>query len=384
MSFTYLSSHQKIVSGHGGISQIAGEITALDASRVLIVCGPTIRNSAVFAQVEACLHDLFIGVFDCVAAHSPLASCRDLAELARSLGADAFVTLGGGSASDTAKIAAVLLAEGDDIERHASRFKPPDCFLPVQLHRPKLPIISIPTTASAAEVTFGAGVRMPNGEKLVIWDPKVAARLVILDPEAIRHTPWELLATTAVNGLAHCIEAVYSRLANPISEALALQGARLLYRATFALSSGPRADDDLLELLVGANLSGLALSNTRVCIHHAICHGLGGLGELPHGVANAIILPHAMAFNSKAAASRLSLIASVLGAGRDADADAAIDAIRRLQQAIGCAVRLRETTLRRDLLPAIAEHTMSERGVYFNPRPIRGADEVLHILEQAW
>jgi alcohol dehydrogenase class IV len=382
MTFSYLTPQQKIVCGSDGISRIADEIAALGVARALLVCGATIGGAGLFSQIESRMKGLCVGVFTQVAAHSPLSSCRQLAEIARSLDADAFVTIGGGSASDTAKIAAVLLAEGDEIERHASRFEPPDRFLPVQLHRPKLPIVSIPTTASAAEVTFGAGVRMPDGSKLVVWDPKLAARLIVLDPEAVRGTPWGLLATTAMNGLAHCIEAAYSRLANPISEALALQGARLLHRSILALASGTREDADLLDLLVGASLSGLALSNTRVCIHHAICHGLGGLGGLPHGVANTIILPHAMRFNMQAASAELGRVSGALGAGDNADA--AVEAVRHLQQAIGASTRLRDTTLARELLPAIATHVMSERGVYFNPRPIADAGEVLEILEAAW
>lgn len=180
MTFTYESPRQRIVSGTGAIDLLAEELMALGTKHALIVCGASVRNNGLAAQIEVRIGSACAGVFDKVAAHSPLAACRDLAAQARRVEADAFITVGGGSASDTAKIAAVLLAEGDDVERHASRFEPPDRFLPVQLHRPKLPIIAIPTTASAAEATFGAGVRMPTGEKLVVWDQKLAARVISL------------------------------------------------------------------------------------------------------------------------------------------------------------------------------------------------------------
>lgn len=140
-------------------------------------------------------------------------------------------------------------------------------------------------------------------------------------------------------------------LQNPVSDAMALQGAKILHQAIIALSSGEPSDEDLLNLLVGANLSGLALCNTRVCIHHAVCHGLGALGGLPHGLANTIMLPHSLEFNRDAAASELGRIAIALEVGDEPRA--AIEAVRRLQQSINCVTRLRDTNLRKELLPEL-------------------------------
>jgi alcohol dehydrogenase len=310
------------------------------------------------------------------------------AALGRELAVDALVAVGGGSASDTAKAIAILLAEGGEIADHASRFEPPDRFMPKPLRNPKLPIIAIPTTASAAEVTAGLGVRDPDtGVKLLFSDVKLAARVIILDPEANLEVPASLMATTGMNALAHCVEGLYSRTRNPISEALALQGARLLARALPAMVGEPDNMHHRAATLVGANLSGMVLVNARVGIHHGICHCLGGLGGLPHGVANAIVLPHAMAFNREAAGPELAKLAEAMGAtverGKD-PAQAAIDAVIRLQQAAGVPRRLRDTRLDRALIPAIAEHVMGDRSLYFNPRRPEAASEVEAILEQAW
>src|SRR6185437_4215878 len=115
--------------------------------------------------------------------------------LARRERVDALVAVGGGSASDTAKAIAILLAEGGRIEEHASRFEPPDRFFPTPLPNPKLPVISIPTTASAAEVTPGLGIRDPaTGAKLLFWDVKLASRVILLDPEANLEVPAALMA----------------------------------------------------------------------------------------------------------------------------------------------------------------------------------------------
>jgi alcohol dehydrogenase len=133
----------------------------------------------------------------------------------------------------------------------------------------------------------------------------------------------------------------------------------------------------------------MVISNARVGIHHAMCHCLGGLGGLGHGEANSIMLPFAMAYNIDVATEELAQMAEAMGVDtarmdRRAAAQAAIDAVRRLQQAAGVPMRLRDTSLKREMLPQIAEHTLYDRGLFFNPRRTSSAEPILKVLEEAW
>jgi alcohol dehydrogenase len=388
-SFQYTSPLQRFVLEPDAIQKIASEIRALGASRVLVVCGGNTRRSRLFAQVVEQLGELCVGTFDQVVEHSGTGLVMQGAERAREAGIDTLVAVGGGSSSDTAKAIAILLAEGGRIEDHASRFEPPDQFFPRELHRPKIPVIAVPTTASAAEVTPGLGIRTPEGAKLLFWDVKLASRVILLDPKANLEVPVAIMASTAMNGFAHCAEGLYSRLRNPISEGLAKQGARIFAQAVPAMVAEPGNPDHRGQVLAAAALSGMVISNARVGIHHAVCHCLGALGGLSHGVANAVMLPHALGYNVDVAAGELRGLAEAMGvpvAGKsDAwAAEAAIEAVRELQRKAKVPNRLRDTALNRDLLPRIAEHTLRDRGLFFNPKRTATSEPILRLLEEAW
>ena len=248
----------------------------------------------------------------------------------------------------------------------------------------------IPTTLSAAEVTPGLGIRNEaDAKKLLFWDVKLAPRMIILDPVANLEVPLQVMTTTGMNAFAHCIEGLYSKVRNPFSEGLALQGIRLLHQALPAMARAPEDPEARGRALVGAQLSGMVIANARVGIHHAVCHCLGALGGLSHGVANSVFLPHAMRYNLDVAAAQIKLAGEAMGLGlRDVPNDEAarqtIVAVVAMQQAAGVPTRLRDTGLDRALFPAIAAHAMVDRGLFFNPRPTASADVVVDLLEQAW
>lgn len=388
--FVYDGALQRVIFGDGVVGSVAEEVTRLGGRRVLLICGPRTRRTRLFGTVHAALGELCIAVLDRVVEHSSTVVVEEGAELCRSKEIDALVAVGGGSASDTAKAIAILLSAGGPLARHHSRFVPPDQFFPVPIPGPKLPIVAIPTTASAAEVTPGLGIRDPaTGAKLLFWDLSLASRAILLDPVANTEVPASLMAATAMNGFAHCAEGLYSRSRNPISEGLALQGARILARAVPAMVENPESSEHRAAVLSGAHLSGMVISNARVGIHHAVCHCLGALGGLSHGVANSIMLPHALAYNVDVAARELRGLAEALGVAREGTSDeagarAAIDAVTQLQIASKVPRRLRDTTLDRALLPKIAEYTLGDRGLFFNPKRTHSAEPILRLLEQAW
>lgn len=379
----------RVILWPGAINALPEEIDRLDCARLMVLCGGSTRRSKLYSSVVTRLGHRVVATVDDVTAHTPEDKVMAGAALARDRACDGFVAIGGGSASDCAKAISIVLAEGSHISEHASSFTPPDKFVPKELLRPKLPVIAIPTTASAAEVTPGLGVRSGSGRKMLFWDTKLTSRLIVLDPQANIEVPASLMAQTAMNALAHCVEGLYSRLRSPITDALALQGIRILHREIPAMTSDPDSVHHRAGVLAGAHISGMVISNARVGVHHAICHCLGARGGLSHGEANSIMLPHAMDYNIDVAASQLALTAEAMGVAIAGDADKAnaqraIDAVRRLQEKAGVPMRLRGTSLDRSLLPEIAAHTLSDRGLYFNPRSTSTSQPILHVLEAAW
>jgi alcohol dehydrogenase class IV len=308
-----------------------------------------------------------------------------LRDLARAHEADGFIAVGGGSASDACKAAALWLAEGGELEQHATRFTPPDSLWTPPLRAPKLPIVAIPTTLSAAEVTGGGSVRTEDDRKIILVDPKLAARLVVIDPLASLEVPAPVFLASGMNGLAHCVEGYYSRVKTPITSALALEAMRMFMRALPAVARDPASAQARGEALVAAHLSGQVLLNARSCVHHATCHALGAVAGIPHGTANSIVLPHAMEFNmaDAQASAELGECAIPLGATQ-AHAQAAVERVRWLQREIGVPTRLRDTGMRHEQLADVARKVMGEKGLYVNPRRVAGPHEIEEMLQRAW
>lgn len=386
--FQFQSPQCRIVSRPGALGSLATDASAIGVKRLMLISGTRSAAGAACRATRAALGALIVCESTGIPQHSGVSTVQAIAQLAREHGVDGFVAVGGGSASDSAKAAAILLAEGGQLADHSNVFYPPDRYVQKVLTAAKLPIIAVPTTLSAAEVTPGLGIRDANGHKLVFWDHHVVPRLIMLDSRATLDVPASLFASTGMNALAHCIEGIYSRVRNPVSEGLALQGIRYLCDALPRVVDNPGDEAARADALVGACLSGMVISNARVGIHHGICHGLGSLGGLAHGVANAIFLPHAMRFNREVAAGKLALIAQAMGADTrglapQAAADAAIAAVEQLQRRIGVPLTLGGAGLDKALLPLLAKGAMSDRGLFFNPRLATEA-EVQALLEAAF
>lgn len=379
--FVHRTLASRVVFGPGCIAGLAGELSALGLRRPLVLSGPRTAASALHAVVRAALGGLPCIWFSEVPAHSSVEVVDHLVTLARHEGVDGFIAVGGGSASDTAKATAMWLAEGGRLEDHASRFTPPHTLFIPELRQPKLPIVAVPGTASGAEVTPGLGVRTKDGHKLLFTDPQLAARLILIDPQANLDVPAPLMLATGMNGLAHCLEGLYSKVRSPVSTALALHGTALFFRALPAVADAPQDMAARGDLLAAAHLSGQVLLNARTCLHHAVCHALGASTGIGHGDANAVLLPAAIAFNAGAAQTELKAAAAAIGVSQP---QGLVDALQALQIKLGVPTRLRDLGVRRDQLPAVAAQVMHERGLYFNPRAVAHAGEIEVLLDSVW
>ncbi len=377
-AFVQRTPAMKTVMREDAVDALGAELALLRVQRVLLVCGGSVRRSPLHGRVLRQLEGMDVLQADDVPAHSSVELVERLARRAVERGIEAVVAVGGGSSSDTAKAVVLLMAEGGRLADHASRFTPPaQLHVPV-LARPKIPIVTIPCTASGAEVTPSLGIRDAEGRKLLFTDPQLASRVVLLDPRANLAVPAGLMLSTGMNGLAHCIEGLYSKERSPLAELLAIDALQRFARALPAVHAAPADVAARGELLYAAHLSGLVLVNARTCLHHAVCHAIGSVTGVPHGEANAVLLPHALRFNRDAVQPALAQAAEAIGC-RDV-----IAWLEELALGLGVPRRLRGIGVAHDSLERIATKTMGERGLYFNPRPVQHAGEILGLLQQAY
>jgi maleylacetate reductase len=298
--------------------------------------------------------------------------------LARQHEADAVIGLGGGGSLGVAKAVSFALCRG------RNSLRPTD--------QPIVPVIAIPTTYAGSEMTPVYGItRRFDGQtrKITVADPKIAPRLVIYDPLLTRNLPPEITASTGINALAHCVEALYSITRNPLSTATALSGIRAITRSL------PRCYDDgndmqaREEMLIGAHLAGVALAHVAMALHHGVCHVLGGTAGVPHGIANSIMLPHAMRFNLDAAAPQLAHAAEAMGIERGGrgDEQLAETTAQYVQDLVGqmkLPQRLRDVGVQEADLPELARLAFQGRTVHNNPKPIASAAQLEALLHAAW
>jgi maleylacetate reductase len=379
--FTYVSHQQHVIFGAGALTALAEGVERNGWRRILLCTTGSFRRSGRVAQIEAMLGPGLAAIYDTVQPHVPESQVAEVRALAAEHQVDLLIGLGGGSAIGMAKAVCLALET-----------PPPPGW-------PRVSVAAIPTTYAGSEMTPISGVtrRQADGSwrKVTVDDPRILPRLVIYDPQLTLDLPPALTASTGLNALAHCVEALYSITGHPLSQAAAASGAGHIGRAL------PRcwaAGDDLAdrtEMLLGAHLAGASLSSTALGLHHGLCHVLGGTAGVPHGMANAIILPHAMRFNADAAmppypapawgvtlASSMSL--DPVPSSAVQAALAAADHVAKLVGQMQLPQRLREVGVPETDLPALAQLAFQNRTVQNNPKPIASPAVIEQLLRAAW
>ena len=387
LTYSYSSVAQEVVCGPDAISGLPGVLDRAGVSRAMVVCGPSIlEKSDVVQRVQAALGDRYLGLFSGVAPHSPVHTLDEAMRLAERLKPDALVSVGGGSTHDTTKGIATLLGEGGSIHDYQVIFEPPDKIVLPDLSPDRVPIIAVSTTMGAAELSRGAGFADKDlGRKVSVADPGTIPRYIVIDGQALATTPMSILLSTAMGQLRVAVESVYSTKHNPISDSLVLQAISMLVKY---LPQCPGLDVDcLLNTKTAAAMA--SLGSVGGGINTATAHHVGGLYDVPHGDANAIMLPHSMRFNAEASADRQALIAQAMGidtAGMtDLDAAlAAADAVEELRISLGLPGRLRDVGVPEEGLELIAAATLQDRALATNPRPVTDAGPIMTVLRNSW
>lgn len=377
---------ERIVSGPGSIAKLPEETERLGGTRALLVISPSVAKTLLLERIKSGLGGKCVAVFDEVKPHSPTDSIVKAVERAREARIDVLVSVGGGSAIDSAKGVAALLAEGGSLPRYGVRFAPPDKKEIPPMPAPKLPHIAIPTTLSGGEYSYSAGVT-EGGKKYIVADPKLAPRTVLLDPEAAATAPGRLLAASGMNALAHCVEAIYSTETQPLTDAYCLRAVGLIARYLPRAVANSRDLEALSYVQVAACLSGMGVYSAWTGIHHAVVHVIGGRYKAPHAEIHALMLPYAMRWNLDATVDAHARMAREIGIeGRDEKSLAAAvpEHVFALNQRMGLPLRLRELGVPRDGLRQLAGDALNDYSIHTNPKPVTAAEQVLEVLEQAW
>ncbi|MBA1320920.1 L-threonine dehydrogenase [Pseudomonas shirazensis] len=342
--------------------------------KALIVTDQGLARAGVAERIAGLLamRDIDAVVFDGARPNPTIANVEaGLAVLQREH-CDCIVSLGGGSPHDCAKGIALCATNGGRI----SDYEGVD-----RSTKPQLPLIAINTTAgTASEMTrFCIITDEARHVKMAIVDRNVTPILSVNDPALMVAMPKGLTAATGMDALTHAIEAYVSTAATPITDACALKAISLIsdnLRQAVADGSDLQARENMAYAQF---LAGMAFNNASLGFVHAMAHQLGGLYDLPHGVCNAVLLPHVQRFNAKVSSPRLRDVAKAMGikvCGLDAEqgAGAAISAIEHLAVAVGIPAGLAELGARMQDVPLLAENALKDACGVTNPRTASQAE----------
>lgn len=279
----YNATPPRIVFGAGASAGIAAEVERLGARRAVVVCTP--GRAAMAGAVADALGPACAGLLPEAVSQVPIELARAGRETVRDLGADCLVSVGGGASIGLGKGIALELA---------------------------LPVIAVPTTYSGSEMTGFCGITI-DGVKRMHQSLNMLAATVVYDPELSAGLPLPVTAASAMNALAHCVDAVCVPTAAPWIRLAAVEGAAAVTRGLRRVLRAPADVDARAELLYGAHLAGAALSG-GFALQHGLAHTLGGSYGIEHGLSHALVLPHVAAYNARFAPA-LGRVAAGMGGG---------------------------------------------------------------------
>ena len=355
--------------GAGSRSELKGEILGRGFSKAFVITDRDLVKFGVAAQVTEVLESFGFPfeVFDDVKANPTVSGVKTAIQTFKASKADVLVAVGGGSVIDTAKAVGIAVANPE-----FSDIVSLEGVAPTKAR--SIPIIALPTTAgTAAEVTINYVITdVEKKRKFVCVDVHDIPVVAIIDPEMMSTMPKGLTAATGMDALTHAIEAYVSIAATPITDACALKAVTMIAEnLPLAVEDGSNAK--AREAMAYAQfLAGMAFNNASLGYVHAMAHQLGGFYNLPHGVCNAVLLPHVQVFNSKVAAARLRDCAAAMGVNvtgkNDAEgAEACINAIRELAKKVNIPAGLRDLNVKEEDFAVLATNALKDACGFTNP-----------------
>ena len=298
----------RIIAGPGSLSTIQEVPAAYGAQKVLIITDQGVWNAGLIEKPKNILESagFRVAVIHDTPPEPTVGEVIKLFRQAKNLGGEMIIGIGGGSAMDVAKLVSVLLTNDVSLEQLLGK---------AEIAVRGIPTLMVPTTAgTGSEVTQNAIVLVPEEEvKVGVVNSKLVPDCVILDPILTLSLPPAITATTGLDALAHAIECYTSKKANPFSDTFALKAISLI---SSNLRRAYRNGQDIEArhgMLLGAMFGGMCIATSGTTAVHALAYPLGGKFRMPHGLSNAVLLPHIMQFNLDAAEDRFRDIAVAMG-----------------------------------------------------------------------
>ena len=345
-AFQYTALPARVLFGFGTIAKVGDELVSLGRKRGFVLSDPHHATGAA-ARLMHALGDLGVQLSTDAVMHTPVDVTERVMEKLAACNADCIVALGGGSTIGLAKALAL---------------------------RTDLPQIVLPTTYAGSEATPVLG-ETREGQKTTIRSMKVLPEVIVYDVELTYGLPPAISLVSGINAIAHAVESLYAKDANPVTSSLAEQGIAALGRALPRIGPDPTNRSARADALFGAWVCGACLGAVGMSLHHKLCHVLGGAFDLPHAETHTVILPHAIAYNAVGAPVAIGRVARALGA------DHAAQALFDLAATNGAPTSLREIGMLESDLDEAAKAAVSSP--YWNPRPIE-LDSIRTLLDDAY
>lgn len=355
--------------GTGAIAHIADEVRRRGFRKALLVTDKDLVKFGVATKITAKLDaaGLPYDIYDEVIPNPTIAVVERGVERFKASQADYLIAIGGGSPQDTCKAIGIIInnpefADVRSLEGVAAT------------RRPAVPIIAIPTTSgTAAEVTINYVITdEEKRRKFVCVDPHDIPIVAIVDPDMMMSMPAALKAATGIDALTHAIEGFTTKAAWELTDTLHLKAIEIISRSLRDSVAGkPKGVE---EMALGQYIAGMGFSNVGLGLVHGMAHPLGAFYNTPHGIANAILLPHIMAYNADYTGEKFRDIAVAMGVKGAAEMpiaqarEAAINAVQQLSHDVDIPPRLRDVSVREEDIPALAQAAFDDVCTSGNPR----------------
>ena len=343
----------KIVSGPEALDLIGDELKISGVKKTLIVTDKVMAGSETMAKAKASLAGAGndFAVFEEVEPDPSVATVEAAAELLRLSACDSVMGLGGGSALDAAKGAAILGANDGPISQYEGANKIPN---------PPCPIFAVPTTAGTGSEVSQSSILADGPVKRSIRSTMAAPRIAFLDPLAVSTVPAAVAVSSGLDALAHNIESYLSLWASPVSECLSKHGIKLAAENLRPYMANPRNQEAAGNMQLSALLGAAAFANSRVGLPHALGMALGGLLHLPHGLACGLALAPCMEYSWIGNPGKYRTIAELMGVNtrgltEKGAANAAVKAVVELIHSLDTVIALRAHGVKDEHLGPLAE-----------------------------
>lgn len=381
MSYTFYMPSINVMDKNA-LSDAGEMIKGYGFKKALIVTDKVLNDIGLVKKLTAVLdaNNVAYAIFDETKPNPTVTNVHDGVDLLKAENCDFVISFGGGSPHDCAKGVALVATNGGNIKDYEGVHKS---------EKPQLPLVAINTTAgTASEMTIFCIITDEERHvKMAIVDKHVTPILAVNDPALMMDMPKGLTAATGMDALTHAVEAYVSTAATPITDACALKAITLISDNLRAAVANGQDEEARSNMAYAEFLAGMAFNNASLGYVHAMAHQLGGFYDLPHGVCNAILLPHVQRYNAQVAPARLKDVAAAMGVkveglSPEEGAEKALEAIMTLSKDINIPSGLKELGAKEEDLPTLTENALKDACGLTNPKQATH-EEIMEIFRNA-